>query len=119
MSILFWLAILLVLIGDGLFVYGSVELINHNSKKDVDKLYYWGGLILQILAFIWAMYLLFRDTYRKTSIYKNNQAYKNEVNRLGKDAYTQRANNKLGPAPVAPSKGGSTSSVPTASAPAT
>ena len=95
MSILFWLAIILVLVGDGLFVYASVELINHNSDETSHKIMYWAGLILQLLAFIWAMYLLFRDSYRKTNSYKNSQIYKNEVNRLGVEQYNNRQKSEI------------------------
>ena len=85
MSWLFWVSLIILLIGVFMFMYGSVELINHNSNEDSHKIIYWAGFALEILGLIGIVYVIFakgREKYKSTNYYKNKMSVANERERI-------------------------------------
>jgi len=94
MGWLFWVSLIVLVAGVILFMYGSVEVINHNSDKGTHKAAYWAGFALEIIGLVGLVYVVVKEGKQKydekggiKGVYENwqnDRAYAAETKNLGK-----------------------------------
>lgn len=94
MGWLFWISLIVLVVGVFLFMYGSVEVINHNSTKGTHKAAYWGGFALEIIGLVGLVFVVVKEGREKykasggiSGLYENwkiDRAYNSETKELGK-----------------------------------
>ena len=94
MGWLFWISLIVLVVGVFLFMYGSVEVINHNSDKGTHKAAYWGGFALEIIGLVGLVFVVVKEGREKykasggiSGLYENwqnDRAYNAETKEFGK-----------------------------------